>query len=128
VPYETSFDHDKIADGLQLKMRGCLKALGPDVRQLPMYGIGHSLGSVLTLMMNSRYGVRWDGTVLLSFNHRPVTDTIPFLSPLLAPGTRALGPILTAVRAQRAYCACVCRTTMCLSSLTALIHHALPSC
>jgi Protein of unknown function (DUF1350) len=102
APYETSFDHDRIADVLQLKMTECLRGLDAEVSGLPIYGLGHSLGSVLTLMINSKCGVHRDGNALLSFNHRPVTDTIPFLSPLLAPGTRALGPILAAVRSRQA--------------------------
>jgi len=31
----------------------------------------------------------------MSWNNRPATDTIPFLSPFLAPSARALGPLLT---------------------------------
>lgn len=30
----------------------------------------------------------------MAFNNRPATDTIPFLSPFLAPSARALGPLL----------------------------------
>ncbi len=32
--------------------------------------------------------------MLISFNNKPATDTIPFLSPLIAPGARLLGPLL----------------------------------
>jgi hypothetical protein len=35
-----------------------------------------------------------DGNVVMSFNNKPATDSIPFLSPLLAPSARALGPLL----------------------------------
>jgi hypothetical protein len=31
----------------------------------------------------------------MSFNNRPATDSIPFLSPFIAPSARALGPILS---------------------------------
>jgi hypothetical protein len=30
----------------------------------------------------------------MSFNNKPATATIPFLSPLIAPGARLLGPLL----------------------------------
>ena len=97
VPYQTSFDHSHITDSLQLKMGQVMRTLGPETRDLPVYGMGHSLGAVLTLLLNARFGVHRDGNVLLSFNNRPATDVIPFLSPLLAPGTRVLGPVLSAV-------------------------------
>lgn len=35
-----------------------------------------------------------EGNVLMSFNNRPATDSIPFLSPFLAPSARAVGPLL----------------------------------
>jgi hypothetical protein len=30
----------------------------------------------------------------MSYNNRPATDAIPFLSPILAPSARAVGPLL----------------------------------
>lgn len=30
----------------------------------------------------------------MSFNNRPATDSIPFLSPFLAPSAKAVGPLL----------------------------------
>jgi hypothetical protein len=97
VPYETTFDHQRITYDLQYKMDACLKVIAPDVRGLPVFGIGHSLGSLLTLMLNSQFAMHRDGNALISFNNRPATDVIPFLSPILAPGTRAMGPILSQV-------------------------------
>jgi hypothetical protein len=38
--------------------------------------------------------VQREGNVLMSFNNRPATDSIPFLSPFLAPSARAVGPLL----------------------------------
>lgn len=35
-----------------------------------------------------------EGNVLMSYNNRPATDAIPFLSPILAPSARAVGPLL----------------------------------
>jgi hypothetical protein len=40
-----------------------------------------------------------DGNALLAFNNRPATDSIPFLSPLIAPSARAVGPILAQLAA-----------------------------
>ena len=66
-----------------------------DVRGLPVYGVGHSTGALLALLMNSRFSMNCDGNALLSFNNRPAHDVIPFLAPLVAPGARAVGPFLS---------------------------------
>lgn len=34
----------------------------------------------------------------MSFNNKPATDAIPFFSPFIAPGARALGPFFAQVR------------------------------
>lgn len=35
------------------------------------------------------------GNALMAFNNRPATDTIPLLSPFIAPSARALAPLLS---------------------------------
>lgn len=95
TPYATGFDHLRTVDEVYFKYSRCVKALGPTVQMLPSYGVGHSLGSLLHVLMCSRYVVPRTGNVLMSFNNRPATDSIPFLSPFIAPSARALGPILS---------------------------------
>lgn len=95
TPYATGFDHLRTVDEVYFKYSRCIKALGPSVQMLPSYGVGHSLGSLLQVLMCSRYVVPRTGNVLMSFNNRPATDSIPFLSPFIAPSARALGPILS---------------------------------
>ncbi|PSC76402.1 plant MCA23-20 [Micractinium conductrix] len=95
VPYATSFDHMRVADEVHFKFERCLKALGPQAIQLPRYGVGHSLGALLHCLIGSRYPIVSAGNVLMSYNNRPATDSIPLLSPLIAPNIRALGPILS---------------------------------
>jgi hypothetical protein len=106
TPYQLSFDHASTADRVQYDLERCLRALDAEASSassspslppsaLPMWGVGHSLGSLLQLLVCSRYPyVARRGNVLMSFNNKPATETIPFLSPLLAPGARALGPLL----------------------------------
>lgn len=53
------------------------------------------------------------GNVLMSYNNRPATDVIPFLSPLIAPSARVLGPALNAIaatpiRGTVEVCSCAC--------------------
>ena len=95
TPFATSFDHLRTADEIYFKLSRCLKALGPSTLMLPAYGLGHSLGSLMQVLICSRYIVPRAGNVLMSFNNKPATDSIPFLSPFIAPSARALGPILS---------------------------------
>ena len=108
TPYQLSFDHAQCADRVQYDLERCMRALdaeaeassspallAPPPSALPVWGVAHSLGSLLQLLICSRYPyVARRGNVLMSFNNKPATETIPFLSPLLAPGARALGPLL----------------------------------
>ncbi|KAI7841224.1 hypothetical protein COHA_005188 [Chlorella ohadii] len=95
VPYGTAFDHLRVADEVHFKFERCLKALGPQAIRLQRYGVGHSLGALLHALIGSRYPIASAGNVLMSYNNRPATDSIPLLSPLIAPNLRALGPILS---------------------------------
>ncbi len=58
TPYNTNFDHLRIADETQFKFDKALRALGPDVASLPVYGVGHSLGAVIHLLISCRYTVK----------------------------------------------------------------------
>jgi hypothetical protein len=95
TPYSTSFDHLRTVDEIFFEYSRALKALGPEAQMLPSYGLGHSLGSLLQVLMCSRYVVPRQGNILMSFNNKPATDSIPLLSPMIAPSVRALGPILS---------------------------------
>lgn len=94
TPVGTSFDQLRAADEAQYKFDRCCKALEAELSSLPVYGVGHSMGSLLHMLICARYAVKREGNVLMSFNNRPATDSIPFLSPFLAPSARAVGPLL----------------------------------
>eukprot|EP01024_Parvocaulis_polyphysoides_P045704 TRINITY_DN4282_c0_g1_i1.p1 TRINITY_DN4282_c0_g1~~TRINITY_DN4282_c0_g1_i1.p1 ORF type:complete len:442 (+),score=64.92 TRINITY_DN4282_c0_g1_i1:56-1381(+) len=95
TPYATSFDHLRCVDEIQYKFTRCMGVLATEAADLPIYGIGHSLGSVLHMLICSRYTVYRTGNIILSYNNKPATDVIPFLSPILAPGARMAGPFLS---------------------------------
>eukprot|EP00882_Tetradesmus_deserticola_P014272 GHRQ01015170.1.p1 GENE.GHRQ01015170.1~~GHRQ01015170.1.p1 ORF type:complete len:281 (+),score=82.48 GHRQ01015170.1:552-1394(+) len=42
----------------------------------------------------SCFALQRTGNILMSYNNRPATDAIPFLSPILSPSARAVGPLL----------------------------------
>lgn len=65
-PFATSFDHLKTVDDVYFKLSRCLKALGPSAQMLPAYGLGHSLGALIQLLICSRYVVPRAGNVLMS--------------------------------------------------------------
>ena len=65
TPYNTNFDHLRIADEAQFKFDRTLRAYGSDLALLPVYGVGHSLGATMQLLISSRYS--------LSVSSRPPT-------------------------------------------------------
>ncbi|THG11305.1 hypothetical protein TEA_014275 [Camellia sinensis var. sinensis] len=70
TPYASGFDHFFIADEVQFKFDRCLRFLQETVQDLPTFGIGHSLGSVIHLLIGSRYAVQRNGNVLMAFNNK----------------------------------------------------------
>ena len=94
VPYATGFDHQQIADGVHYNFSRCLQRLEPALQSLPIVGMGHSLGCLLHVLIASRYPVQHAGNVFMSFNNRPVTEAIPFLSQFISPGAAFLAPVL----------------------------------
>lgn len=97
TPFATSFDHIKIADQVQFNFNRCMSVLGRRVDALPVVGVGHSMGALLHMLINSRYVLPRAGNVLMSYNNRPATDAIPLLSPLILPSVKAVGPLLSAL-------------------------------
>ncbi|BBG93740.1 Protein of unknown function D [Prunus dulcis] len=82
TPYASGFDHFFIAD---------------EVQDLPTFGIGHSLGSVIHLLIGSRYAVQRNGNVLMAFNNKEASSAVPLFSPVLVPVAQGLGPILSQI-------------------------------
>ncbi|KAL7586953.1 hypothetical protein Lser_V15G38900 [Lactuca serriola] len=70
TPYASGFDHFFIADEVQFKFDRCLRALHQTVRDLPSFGIGHSLGSVIHLVIGSRHAIQMCGNVYMAFNNK----------------------------------------------------------
>lgn len=64
TPYQTNFDHLRIADEVQFKFDRALRALGSEASMLPIYGVGHSLGCAIHMLICTRYAVKvgaWRG-------------------------------------------------------------------
>ncbi|GLI63271.1 hypothetical protein VaNZ11_006176 [Volvox africanus] len=101
TPYSTSFDHLRIADEAQFKFDRAIRTLTPSLpsASLPTYGVGHSLGGLIHLLISARYAVQRSGNVLMSYNNRPASDVIPLLSPLIVPSARVVGPLVNQLAA-----------------------------
>ncbi|KAK3228968.1 hypothetical protein Dsin_000849 [Dipteronia sinensis] len=97
TPYASGFDYFYIADEVQLKVDRCLRFLDETVQDLPTFGIGHSLGSVIHLLIGSRYAVQRSGNVLMAFNNKEASVAIPLFSPVLVPMAQSIGPLLSQI-------------------------------
>ncbi|XP_024993434.1 uncharacterized protein LOC112527199 [Cynara cardunculus var. scolymus] len=97
TPYPSGFDHFFIADEVQFKFDRCLRSLHETVKDLPCFGIGHSLGSVIHLLIGSRYAVQRSGNVYMAFNNKDASLAVPLFSPVLLPMAQSLGPILSQI-------------------------------
>lgn len=101
TPYSSGFDHFFIADEVQFKFDRCLRILQEtlQLQDLPTFGIGHSLGSVIHLLIGSRYAVQRSGNILMSFNNKEASLAIPLFSPVLVPVAQSIGPLLSQIAA-----------------------------
>ncbi|KNA15472.1 hypothetical protein SOVF_098050 isoform B [Spinacia oleracea] len=97
TPYASGFDHFSIADEVQFKFDRCLRSLQETVGDLPTFGIGHSLGSVVHLLIGSRYAVQRNGNVFMAFNNKDPSQAIPLFSPIFLPMTQRMGPLLSQI-------------------------------
>jgi hypothetical protein len=83
TPFVNTFDHIAIARQVVNRFENLLLRLQNSAmighRYLPVYGIGHSMGCKLHLLIGSLFSVERAGNILISFNNYPVNQAIPFL-------------------------------------------------
>ncbi|KHG13493.1 Gut esterase 1 [Gossypium arboreum] len=97
TPYASGFDYFFIADEVQSKFDRCLRFLQETGHDLPTFGIGHSLGSVIHLLIGSRYAIPRSGNVLMAFNNQEASLALSWLSPVLVPMAQSIGPFLSQI-------------------------------
>ncbi|KAH9328916.1 hypothetical protein KI387_001024, partial [Taxus chinensis] len=95
TPFASGFDHLRIADEVQFKFDRSLRFLQDNVLDLPTFGIGHSLGTVIHLLIGARYAVQRNGNIFMSFNNKEASSAIPLFSPVIVPMAQSFGPILS---------------------------------
>lgn len=86
TPFVNTLNHTAIAREVLNRFETTLyrlqttSALGK--RYLPIYGIGHSMGCKLHLLIGSLFSVERAGNVLISYNNYPARQAIPFIDQL----------------------------------------------
>ncbi|CAN6454305.1 unnamed protein product [Victoria cruziana] len=95
TPFASGFDHFLIADEVQFKFDRCLRILHDSVNELPVFGVGHSLGSVIHLLIGSRYAVQTSGNVFMAFNNKEASLAVPLFSPVIIPMAQSFGPVIS---------------------------------
>lgn len=83
TPFLNTLDHLAIARAVLNRFESTLERLQKTnrlgKRYLPIYGIGHSMGCKLHLLIGSLYEVERAGNILISFNNYPANRAIPFV-------------------------------------------------
>ena len=98
TPFAIGFEHLRIADENQFLFDRALRALGDEAAGLPVYGVGHSMGALMHMIIGSRYALPDRvANVLISFNNKPATDAVPLFTPVVAPGLQNLSPLIASV-------------------------------
>lgn len=83
TPFINTFDHIEIARSvLNTFEKACDRLHATSTfrrRYLPIYGMGHSMGCKLHLLIGSLFPVERSGNILISFNNYAARDAIPLL-------------------------------------------------
>ena len=83
TPFVNTFDHGAIAQTVLQNFERTLEHLRAKAilrrRYLPIYGIGHSMGCKLHLLIGSLFPVERAGNILISFNNFSARDAVPLI-------------------------------------------------
>jgi hypothetical protein len=83
TPFVNTLDHAAIANSVLKSFERTLEHLQATAilrkRYLPIYGLGHSMGCKLHLLIGSLFPVERAGNILISFNNYAARDAIPLV-------------------------------------------------
>lgn len=82
TPFVNTFDHIAIARAVQRNFERTLEKLyATSIRRgyLPIYGLGHSMGCKLHLLIGSLFTVERAGNILISFNNFSAREAVPLV-------------------------------------------------
>jgi Protein of unknown function (DUF1350) len=80
TPFFNTFDHDRITAEVYDGLERVLDRLPASIASLPIYGVGHSMGCKVHLLLCSQYDVRRAGNIFISFNNFSAKDSVPLLN------------------------------------------------
>lgn len=82
TPFINTFDHGAIAAEVLVTFEQgliFLRKRRPELRELPIYGLGHSMGCKVHLLIGSQASAERAGNIFISFNNFPARKSIPLL-------------------------------------------------
>ncbi len=83
TPFVNTLDHLAMAKNVLSSFENCLYDLSARrilrKKSLPIYGIGHSMGCKLHLLIGSLFSIERAGNILISFNNFAARDAIPLV-------------------------------------------------
>ncbi|MBW4440889.1 MAG: DUF1350 family protein [Plectolyngbya sp. WJT66-NPBG17] len=81
TPFINTFDHAEIAESVLISFEKAMRGVRSQhsVRYLPIYGMGHSMGCKLHLLIGSLFAVERTGNILISFNNYAAKEAVPFV-------------------------------------------------
>lgn len=82
TPFLNELNHNAIARRALNRFETAYQRLGLFRRYIPIYGVGHSMGCKLHLLINSLYQVQRSGNLLISYNNYPAREAVPFVEQL----------------------------------------------
>ena len=82
TPFLNTFNHTAISRSVLNRFESIVERLQRKhllpMNSLPVYGLGHSMGSKLHLLICSLYEVERAGNIFLAYNNYPIKKAIPF--------------------------------------------------
>lgn len=84
TPFVNTFDHGAIARQTLLAFEQALDCLQDQIRQghLPIYGLGHSMGCKIHLLISSLFDIERTGNIFMAFNNYPARRSVPLMEQL----------------------------------------------
>jgi hypothetical protein len=82
TPFFNTFDHFAITDEVYRGFERVMARLPRAISGLPVYGVGHSMGCKVHLLLCSEYDVVRAGNIFISFNNFSAKDSVPLLNQL----------------------------------------------
>lgn len=86
TPFINTLDHNVIARNTLNRFENIVARLKAkyfrNTFYLPIYGMGHSMGAKLHLLIGSLFSVERAGNILISFNNYPIRRSIPLVEQL----------------------------------------------